>query len=171
VSTIDFTRESVVLPSGETVELHAMAGSDAAALLEFHHGLSAETTYLRFFNVHPELSVRELEHFTHVDHGDREALVAMHDGRIIAVGRYDRCPGADDAEVAFVVTDAWQHHGLGSLLLRRLADLAARRGVRTLTAETLPMNRRMLDVFRHAGFPVTTSFADGVVHVTLSLVP
>ncbi len=165
------TAEVAALRSGDEVELHAMSPQDAADLLEFHHGLSPQTIYFRFFTAHPELSARELDRFTHVDHADREALVACVDGRIVAIGRYDRAPGTDAAEVAFVVTDAWQGHGLGTVLLHRLAELARARGVRRLTAETLPVNRKMLDVFRNSGLPVATRFSDGVVHVTLELVP
>ena len=38
-------------------------------------------------------------------------------------------------------------------------------------AETLPDNRRMLGVFRDAGFQVVREFADGVVHVTFPIDP
>lgn len=172
MSTVALAPEPVALPTGERVELHLMDPADAGALVEFHEGLSNETTYLRFFSAHPRLSARELDHFTQVDHLDREALVACKDGCILAVGRYDRRCGADDAEVAFVVADAWQGHGLGSLLLRRLAELARARGVRRLTAETLAINGKMLEVFRLSGLSMTTTpCSDGVVHVVLELEP
>lgn len=164
-------RERVLLPTGERVELRAMDEGDARALLEFHHGLSLKTTYFRFFSAHPELSQREVDRFTHVDHVDREAIVAMSGERIIGVGRYDRVPQTAGAEVAFVVADEWQHHGLGPVLLVHIADLARARGIHRLVAETLPTNRPMLAVFRNAGLPMTTRFEDGVVHVTLELEP
>jgi GNAT superfamily N-acetyltransferase len=159
----------VQLPTGEQIELHTMDPDDAQGLLEFHRRLSSETIYLRFFTAHPELSARELDRFTHVDHLDREAVVASSQGQIVAVGRYDRRPGAHDAEVAFVVTDGWQGHGLGTTLLGRLADLARSRGIDRFTAETLATNRKMLEVFRHSGLPMSTTLTDGVVHVTLEL--
>jgi GNAT superfamily N-acetyltransferase len=162
-------RETVRLRTGETLELHPMEGCDAADLVDFHHRLSPETTYLRFFSPHPELSTKELDRFTHVDHADREAIVATVGNQIVGVGRYDRRPGAPDAEVAFVVADAWQRHGIGTILLDRLIGLARCRGLERLTAETLAVNRPMLATFRRSGLPMSTSLADGVVHVVLEL--
>jgi GNAT superfamily N-acetyltransferase len=162
-------RVPIRLRDGTEVQLHAMRGDDAAALLRFHHQLSPETTYRRFFSVHPELSSGELERFTHVDHQDREAIVATVDEEIVAVARFDRVASSGDAEVAFVVADCWQGEGLGRALFDRLAARAVELGVERFVAEVLLHNRRMLDVFHHAGLPVTTSLRDGVVHVVLEL--
>ena len=59
----------------------------------------------RYFSAHPRLSEFELERFTTVDHHDREALVAVVDGEIIGVARYERTMAPTDAEVAFVIAD------------------------------------------------------------------
>jgi GNAT superfamily N-acetyltransferase len=160
------------LRDGTVVMIEPMHRTDAARLDSFHHTLSPETTRLRFFHLHPELSEREIERFTHVDHEDREALVAVHDDRIIGVARFDRMgDGSNDAEVAFVVADAWQGRGLGTVLFRRLAARAVEQGVRRLIAETLFRNRRMLAVFRHAGLPCTETLEGDVVRVVLDLAP
>jgi GNAT superfamily N-acetyltransferase len=160
---------SIELADGSAVELHQMHAADAARLLRFHHTLSPDTAYMRFFSVHPELSAGELHRFTHVDHGDREAIVATAASEIVAVARYDRLPQSDDAEVAFVVTDSWQGRGLGALLFDRLAERARQVGVRRFVADTLANNRRMLSLFHHAGLPVTSGIRDGVVHVAIEL--
>jgi RimJ/RimL family protein N-acetyltransferase len=159
----------VRMRDGTEVQLHTMSGADADGLLRFHDQLSPETTYLRFFSLHPELSERELEHFTHVDHRDREAIVATIDDEIVAVARFDRVEGTGDAEAAFVVADRWQGQGLGSELLGRLVLRAREVDVHRLVAEVMPHNQRMLDVFHHAGVPASSSFRDGVVHVGLDL--
>jgi GNAT superfamily N-acetyltransferase len=160
------------LRDGTVVMIEPMHRTDALRLEDFHSTLSAETTRLRFFHLHPELSEREIHRFTHVDHQDREALVAVHDGRIIGVARFDRMGDeSTDAEVAFVVADAWQGRGLGSVLFRRLAARALELGVRRLVAETLFRNRRMLAVFRHAGLPRVETIEGDVVRVVLDLAP
>jgi RimJ/RimL family protein N-acetyltransferase len=159
----------IELRDGTEVHLHAMRGDDADALLRFHHQLSAETTHLRFFAVHPELSSRELEHFSQVDHQDREAIVATVDEEIVGVARFDRLGGGRDAEAAFVVADIWQGEGLGTALFGRLVARARELGVERFTAEVLPHNRRMLNLFLHSRFPVTACHRDGVVHVVLDL--
>jgi GNAT superfamily N-acetyltransferase len=158
------------LRDGTVVTIEPMHRTDTLRLEDFHSTLSPETTRLRFFHLHPELSEREIHRFTHVDHEDREALVAVHDGRIIGVARFDRLgDGSSEAEVAFVVADAWQGRGLGSVLFRRLAARAGELGVRQLVAETLFRNRRMLAVFRHSGLPCAETLEGDVVRVTLDL--
>jgi GNAT superfamily N-acetyltransferase len=159
------------LRDGTAVEIEPMHRTDSGRLESFHHTLSPETIRLRFFYLHPHLSEEEVQRFTHVDHDDREALVAVHDGEIIGVARFDRLEDAADAEVAFVVADAWQGRGLGSLLFRRLAARAAEVGVRRFVAETLFRNRRMLAVFRHAGLPYVESMDGDVVSIVLELSP
>ena len=144
---------------------------DAERLVAFHEHLSPHSVYLRFFTFHPTLSKGEVERFTTVDYVDRLALVATVDDRVIAVGRYDRAPGETEAEVAFVVADEYQHHGIGSLLLDLLARAAWQRGVEVFRAETLAENGAMLEVFRHAGFPVTSSIEYGTVTLQFPIAP
>ncbi|MEJ7584885.1 MAG: hypothetical protein WKF43_12580 [Acidimicrobiales bacterium] len=100
----------VTLRDGSRVAVVPMQPTDSVRLMRFHATLSPETTYSRFFSVHPELSSKELHRFTHVDHHDREAIVALADDEIVAVARFDLL-NATDAEVAFVVADGWQGRG------------------------------------------------------------
>jgi GNAT superfamily N-acetyltransferase len=144
---------------------------DALRLVELHTRLSPRSLYLRFFGPHPMLSQAEVQRFTEVDYADRLALVATMGDHVLAVARYDRFVGTAEAEVAFVVEDAYQHHGVGSELLDELADAAFARGVTTFRAETLAENRVMLDVFHHAGFPVASSTAYGTVTLRFPIAP
>lgn len=158
-----------LLADGSPVHVRPIGPDDADRLVAFHGRLSPQTVHYRWFTAHPQLSEHEVERFTHVDHVDREALIALRGDDIVAVARYERLPGSDDAEVAFVVADAFQGRGVGSLLLEDLAAVARTRGIARFVAETLPDNRRMLDVFRQAGFPTVRELEDGVVHVTFPI--
>ena len=104
----------VVVADGGTVHLRPIEASDADAIVTFHGGLSPRTRYLRYFSAYPRIPDRDLRRFTQVDHHDRVALVAWLGEEIIAVGRYEREAGTDEAEVAFVVADAHQGRGIGS---------------------------------------------------------
>ena len=160
---------TVQLLDGSTVRIRPISPSDGDALVHFHEGLTNDTTRLRFFVLHPHLTAREVERFTRVDHHNREALVALDGPDIIAVARFDRLPGTDDAEVAFVVADDWQAHGVGTHLLEQLAHRARTEGVSRFVADTLSENHRMRKLFRHSGL-MTDSAMDGtVVHVVLDL--
>ena len=154
-----------------TVHLRPIRPDDAEALSAFHERLSRQSQYLRFFNAHPHLSPIEVQRFTTVDYRDRLALVAEVGGDLVAVARYDRVIDTTDAEVAFVVADAYQNHGLGALLLHRLAAAAADRGITRFTAETLAENHKMQGVFRDSGFDVRSQYDGGVIRVTFPIRP
>ena len=158
-----------ILSDGTSCSLRPIRPDDAERLVEFHRHLSQRSTYLRFFTVHPTLSAKEVSRFTTVDYVDRLALVVERNGQMIAVGRFDRIVGTSDAEVAFVVADDYQHHGLGSLLLDELARAARFRGIKTFLAETLCENKAMLDVFHHSGFDVSTKVEYGTVFLRFGI--
>ena len=160
----------VVLADGGTAHLRPITPQDAAALQAFHVRQSPESTYLRFFAPMPRLSDADLARFTTVDHVNRVALVATVGDDIVAVGRFDRIQ-PHTAEVAFNVSDAHQGRGLGSVLLEHLAAAAREHGVHRFVAEVLPQNRRMLGVFRDAGYEVRHDFEDGVVSLSFDIDP
>ncbi|MCB1006701.1 MAG: GNAT family N-acetyltransferase, partial [Acidimicrobiales bacterium] len=161
----------VALADGSTVHVRPIRPDDRERLRAFHGRQSAESIYLRYFTPRPTLSEADLDHFTRVDYRDRMAFVAVSGGDILAVARYDRWAGRDDAEVAFMVDD--EHHGLGigTVLLEFLAEAARQVGFRRFSAQVLPSNRKMLRVFRQAGFEVTSEFGDGVIEVELDIEP
>ena len=111
--------------------------------------LSPETVYRRFHSPLRGLSPAALRRLVDVDHDLREAVVAVVGGEVVGVARYERSPtDPGTAEFAVVVEDAWQGIGLGRQLLTELTDLAAERGVRTLTATVQADNERMLWLIR-----------------------
>src|SRR4051794_5301121 len=163
----------VVLADGGTAHLRPITPADADALQRFHVAQSPESIYLRFFAPYPRLTDADLHRFTNVDHVDRVALVATVGDDIVAVGRYDRTGRRQEgtAEVAFNVSDGHQGRGLGSVLLEHLAAAAREHGVHRFVAEVLPQNRRMLGVFRDAGYEVRHAFEDGVVSLSFDIDP
>ena len=160
-----------VLSDGGTVHLRPILPTDAEALQAMHARLSPDTVYLRFFTMVRTLSDRELERLTTVDHVNRVAFVALLRDEIIGVVRFDRLGRTTDAEVAVVVEDRHQGRGLGPLLLEHLAAAGADRGIERFVASVLPANRRMLHVFRSAGYEVEREFADGVVELGYPIRP
>lgn len=159
-----------LMADGRVAHIRPIRDDDAGRLVDFHDGLSEETVYNRFFTFKRHLSPVDVERFTHLDSSRRVALVAEVDGRLAGVGRYDRV-GEDEAEVAFVVADAFQGLGLGTLLLEHLAEQARQARIRRFVADTLPTNQRMLGVFRDAGFRIARHIEQGVVRVELVLDP
>ncbi len=162
----------VLLADGSTVHMRPIRPDDAAAIVALHSRFSERTRYLRYFSPYPRIPERDLHRFVNVDHRDREALVVEQGDRLIAVGRYERLgPEADEAEVAFVVEDAHQGRGIGSVLLEHLAAAAQGVGLRRFVAEVLPVNSGMLRVFAEAGYRIDREYADGVVHLSFPVAP
>jgi predicted CoA-binding protein/RimJ/RimL family protein N-acetyltransferase len=160
----------VVLRDGGTAHVRPITPQDADDLQRFHLAQSPESVYLRFFAPMPRLSDHDLYRFTHVDHVDRVAFVVTVGGAIIGVGRYDRVEPTT-AEVAFNISDAHHGRGLGSVLLEHLAAAARENGVHRFLAEVLPQNRKMISVFRDAGYEVAHAYDDGVVSLSFDIDP
>ena len=153
----DWTESWVV--DGRTLTVRPIRDDDINRLRRLFFRLSPETVHLRFFQPVKTPSEKLLHHLAEVDHQRRQALVAEYDDEIVAVARYDRTDDSPAAEVAILVEDAWQGHGLGQRLLRRLASDALEHGVVELTATVLGENHRALALV-HRVAPVTHSQLD-----------
>lgn len=162
----------VVLSDGGTAHIRPIRPDDIEQLRALHSRLSPQSIYFRFFSPIPRVPEPQLHRLAEVDYLDRFALVAELDATVVAVVRYDRGNrDTSSAEVALVVQDDQQRRGLATVMLEHLATVAMSNGIERFDAETLPDNRAMMDVFRHAGFEVTSHFADGVIEVTFPLAP
>ncbi|MPQ96726.1 GNAT family N-acetyltransferase [Modestobacter sp. I12A-02628] len=159
----------VVAADGGTVHLRPITPEDADGIVGLMERSSDQTRYYRFFGPMKRLSDRDLHRFTHVDHDNRVAFVVLLGDELIGVGRYDRYPGTADAEVAFLIEDAHQRRGLGSVLLEHLAAAARERGITTFVAEVLSQNSAMVRVFLDAGYSAERSYEGGVVHLTFPI--
>jgi acyl-CoA synthetase (NDP forming)/RimJ/RimL family protein N-acetyltransferase len=160
----------VVLRDGGTAHLRPIRPDDADPLKRFYSRLSDETIYFRFFSLYRELSQKDIQRFTVVDHVDRAALIATIGEEMIGVVRYERLD-EETAEVAFNIEDAHQGRGLGSVFLEHIAAAARERGISRFVADVLPANRKMLHVFEEAGYVVEHELEDGVVRLSFDLEP
>jgi len=163
---------SFPLRGGGTAHVRAIRPDDRERLRAFHRQLSPESVTFRFFRYKPDLSVAEAEHLTQLDYERRMALVATQGSgeseEILGVVSYEDI-GAATAEVAFVVEDHWQGHGIATALLHRLAEYARRRDYTTFVALTMGNNTRMMEVLRHSGFPSTAHSGAGEIEVRLDI--
>jgi acetyltransferase len=147
-------------------------------MVKFHETLSERSVYFRYF--HPlRLNVRvaheRLTRMCFIDYSREMALVAERalsrngEREILAVGRLVKLRGGSDGEFAIVVSDNWQHRGLGKELLRRLVQIGREEKLRRIIADVLPDNHEMLRVCEHLGFKQRYWIEGGVVKVTLDL--
>lgn len=151
------------------VWLRLLEPGDADLIRGFYGRLSEETLYRRFLAPIKPPADTLVERLVDVDHCDREALIALDERGIIGVARYGTA--GTNHEVAFVVADEWQGRGLGSMLVRRLAHIARRRGIATFHATMLGDNRRAQSLVL-ALYPKTKMhFEDGYLEAEIPLRP
>ena len=142
----------VLLRDGSSLRLQTPTTVDYEDIKAFYDGLSRRSRYFRFHGLgRTDIAARADAEASGVD---RLALIARHDGRVVAVACYVglREPGV--AEVAFAVADDDQRRGIGTRMLEQLAEIAADRGIQRFDAEVMADNGPMLGVFENAGFAV-----------------
>jgi RimJ/RimL family protein N-acetyltransferase len=160
------------LRDGRPVEIRALRPDDKADMLAAIDRTGADSLQRRFFVTKRGFSEKEKAFFMNIDFVSHVALVAVidEDGRPAIVGgsRYVVTrPG--QAEVAFVVVDAYQGQGIGALLTRHLTALARSAGLGELVADVLPENIAMRKVLGKFGFRTARSLDPQVVHLALPL--
>lgn len=160
--------QNAVLKDGGTVRIRPIVPSDASALQAFVKNMSTESSYFRFFRVKKQLEPKELQRFTHLDYDVQMAFVAIVDGDLVGIGRYnaDGCPDGF-AEAAFTVADDMQGKGIGTLLVYRIAAYARAHGIKGFRAYVLADNHAMMRVFRNAGFSMHRDVDQGVYTVEI----
>jgi RimJ/RimL family protein N-acetyltransferase len=160
------------LRDGRDVEIRALRRDDKDDMLAAVSRTGMESMQRRFFAVKRGFSEKEIAFFMNIDFTSHVALAALteEDGRkvIIGGGRYI-VVGPGQAEIAFVVIDAYQGQGLGTMLMRHLASIARAAGLKSLVAEVLPENTAMRKVFSKFGFIHGPKPSPQVVHLVLKL--
>jgi predicted N-acetyltransferase YhbS len=161
--------EVAYLRDGTAVEFRPVRPDDEARFERLFHRLSPLTLYRRFFSPVHRINRRLLAHLVNVDYTDRLAIVAQVDDEVVAVGRFDRITGTDEAEIAITVEDAWQGRGLGTRLLWRLSAAARERGIAAFVATVQGENRPMMGLLQVIGTPVETQLVGGEYEVRIEL--
>lgn len=159
------------LRGGRKVEIRALRPDDKEDMLAAIGRTGMQSLQRRFFVAKRGFSEREITFFMNIDFMNHVALVALaeEDGRAVIVGggRYIVTePGK--AEIAFVVIDDYQGQGLGTLLMRHLAVIARKSGLKQLIADVLPENAAMRKVFGRFGFQVERGGDPQIVRLVLT---
>src|SRR5262245_52075538 len=128
----EFSKD-LLLRDGAALRVRSMRRDDRQALKDLFARCSPESIRFRFLHQVKELTEDMLDRLTDTDTSRHVALVVTQgegrDERIVAVGRYQvqvERPGV--AEVSFLVEDAMQRRGIGTVLLDALAGLALQGG-------------------------------------------
>nr|WP_246221768.1 GNAT family N-acetyltransferase [Marichromatium bheemlicum] len=138
------------MQDGSRCLLRTLGPGDRDFLLACFAGLSPGSRRLRFCGVKRELNERDLAVLAAIDGHDHLAIGAIRlDARgmpcePLGVARCIRtAPGADSGELAVEVIDVAQRRGVGTALLRVLAEHARAAGICRLRCEVLAANAGM----------------------------
>jgi len=163
---------------GTPVTIRPIRPEDEPLVAKFHEALSDRSVYLRFFH-HEKLSARaaheRLIQKCFIDYDREMALVAERrdvsagTDEIIAVGRLSRLGTSKEWELAVLVSDRYQHQGLGMELGRRLVEVARNEKAERILASVLAENSVMRSVLRQLGFQTASTDDPTVLLAVLDL--
>jgi GNAT superfamily N-acetyltransferase len=161
--------ELVTLPDGARIVIRPIEPADSADLAAAFRRLSALSRFRVFGERIDRLSPEQLLELTHVDHESRETLLALDaaTGEGVGLARYVRVP--DDparAEVPCTVLDGWQHRGVGSALVERLAAGARAAGIERCTAVILLGNEPARRLLAHVAEETSERWDGATIDIT-----
>src|SRR5215467_12617113 len=165
------------MKSRAEVTIRPIRPEDEPAMARFHELLSDETVYLRYFHM-AKLDTRvaheRLMRKCFIDYDREMALVAelsKADAQvppIVAVGRLSRRPLSEEAELAVVVADRYQHQGLGGELIARLVKIARAEGLKRIVAEFHSENSAIRHMAVHGGATVERTSDPSCFRITVA---
>ncbi|MBV8150995.1 MAG: GNAT family N-acetyltransferase [Candidatus Eremiobacteraeota bacterium] len=151
------------------VHVRPARAADADAVGAMARDLSGQTVRLRFMGgIARDVAVGELRREI-LSGTDGIALVAEDERGAIVGEAYAALVDARTAEAAFVVADAWQHHGVGTALRTVLFDELRKRGVRRVQLETFPDNLALRHLVKDARLPTSERFSEGTIAIEVDL--
>ncbi|MDX3187707.1 GNAT family N-acetyltransferase [Streptomyces sp. MN03-5084-2B] len=165
------TAAQVLLSDGEVAWVRGLHPADVPAVRALHVHLSDRDRYYRFFGLGPAGAAKLAAHLSDDSGTGHGALGCFLHDRLVGVAQYEVLEDPDEAEIALVVDAPTRAHGVATLLLEHLIDVAGQKGVRRFVADVLAENSKMLGVFAALGLPIRTSASSPERHVILSLDP
>ena len=153
--------QSTIHVGDQSLTVREITTDDIDRLGRMFTRLSPDSVYRRFFSPIQKPSRTALLWLTSVDHGTRDAIVALDGDEIVAVARYDGRTGQTTAEIAVTVEDAWQHLGVGQRLTKRLARRAIDNGIESFELVVQPDNRAALRLLRKLSPDASVRFDRG----------
>jgi len=147
------------LRDGRHVLIRPIRPSDVERNAEFIDKLSPPSKHYLFLGGVAQLTQTALRRLCDPDYAHDMAYIALGLDRgtgeareQVGVCRYARADPVKGAEISVAVADAWQHQGLGKILLGHLIDYARAHGVRRLYSMDAIDNDRMRRLARDVGF-------------------
>jgi len=165
------------MKDGKESVIRPIRPEDEPLLIKLHQALSERTVYLRYFQplkLSQRTAHERLTRICFIDYDREMALVVEHkmaDGapEIVGIGRLSKLRGRDEAELAVLVDDRFQHLGMGTELYRRLIAIARDEKVGKVVSTILVENQEMRAICVKLGFVLKSDFEDGTIRAELEI--
>ncbi len=161
------------LSNGQYLRLRPITAEDKPRLQDHFYRLSPHSRFLRFHYTRGHITEKELDYFTHMEPPRSVAFAAtLGEGaaeRFVAIGRWHPDAEGEAADIAFAVEDIYQHQGIGTAMIKYLAEAARGYGIKRLTASVLLENSLMLQALEESGLRITRQVEDETYIITLLL--
>jgi RimJ/RimL family protein N-acetyltransferase len=165
--------EKAIFKNGTAVRFRSIRPSDEEQMRRLFYRFSEESVYYRYFSPIHAMPHEKMQVYVNADCSTTLSIVGITGiagrERIIAEARYVRDRLKSEAEVAFVVDDAYHGLGIATYLFKKLVTLARQNGIHTLTANVLTTNRAMMTVFERGAIPIDAKLMDGVYVLSMHL--
>jgi len=156
---------------GSMITVRTLNRDDIQSLTALHSELNDQDRYLRFFTTHPKDVAAIAESLTRQS-AQQLSIGAFEHGRLIGVANYVINQSGHTAEVAILVARADHQRGVGTLLVKCLAESARRNGIPRFTADVLAENHALLVMLRELRLLHKIDHTDReVLHLTVELSP
>jgi acetyltransferase len=166
------------LADGTPVTIRPIRPEDEPFMINFHRSLSEETMHLRYFGFLKGEALITHERLARICFSDYDREIALvvekieptADQRpIIAVARLIKDHGANEAELAIVISDDWQGKGLGTKLLCELLEIGRTEGLERIGGRILPENYVMQHICRKRGLTLQYDPLEDAIEATIEL--
>lgn len=160
-----------LLADGTTAVIRPLGPADREAALDLHVvRMSEASRRMRFFGASRRAPQLAADRLCGPPRPGFLALGAWVGGELVGEADYESEDGrTDTAELALAVADAWQHRGVGTLLIEHLVNAARSRGIHAIEADTLAGNLAVHKVFSDLGMPVHRRLDHGEIRVRVPL--
>ncbi len=164
-------KEHVLLKNGQGIFFKPAVINDIHLVESFVKRISQESLRMRFMATVSTVTGDFIKELCSGDFKLKGCLLAItgekEELKVVGLGDYISTGNGRSAEVAFLIEDSYQGKGIGTLLLERLAGLAAANGFIDLEAEVLPDNQSMINVIKSSGFKNHHVWSLDTLHIEL----
>jgi acetyltransferase len=159
---------------GDRLKIRPIRPEDEPLMVQFHKELSEESVYLRYAHtvkLKQRIAHERLTRICFIDYDREMILVADYKNpqtaahEIVAVARLSKLHGTNEAEFALIVSDRYQHQGVGTELVRRLLEIGKEENLEAIVGYVLTSNNKMQSICRQLGFQLHPDPETGMLKV------